>query len=254
MKEPQHEALAAAIRAGGAITVLTGAGVSAASGVPTFRGQDGLWRSFPAEQLATAEAFDQDPALVWEWYAWRRALVAAAQPNAAHRVLADWSCRPDADVRIVTQNVDDLHVRAGTVRLVRLHGSLWELACRNRCATAPPTWPDLRVPLPVMPPRCPHCGGLARPAVVWFGESLPADALADAIDATRCRLFLAVGTSALVHPAAGLIGMAREHGAFTVEINPETTAASGGVDLALTGRAEVVLPQLDELAFGLPSD
>ena len=152
------------------VTVLTGAGVSAASGVPTFRGAGGLWRSFRSEDLATAQAFERDPALVWEWYAWRREAMASARPNAAHHVLAAWSRRWSGFV-VITQNVDDLHVHAGTLGLVRLHGSLWELSCWRGCG-APP-WRNEDVPLPEMPPLCPSCGGLARPAVVWFGEALP---------------------------------------------------------------------------------
>jgi NAD-dependent deacetylase len=199
------------------VTVLTGAGVSAASGIPTFRGAGGLWQNHRAEDLATAAAFERDPALVWQWYAMRRDLVASATPNAAHEVLARWTRRWPAAV-LITQNVDDLHLRAGSERVVRLHGSLLELSCWSGCGMMP--WRDERVPLERMPPRCPLCGGLARPAVVWFGEFLPAAAVKAAEAACDCDVFLSVGTSSLVYPAAGLVHQARLRGAFTVESTP----------------------------------
>src|SRR5262249_46355725 len=157
--------LASRIASASQVTALTGAGVSAASGVPTFRGPEGLWRSYKPEDLATPQAFARDPRLVWEWYSWRRQKVAECQPNAAHGVLARWSgC---LNLRVLTQNVDDLHVRVGTRELVRLHGSLWELSCVNGCARGRTPWRDDRVPLPEPLPSCPSCGGLARPAIVW---------------------------------------------------------------------------------------
>jgi len=235
------EELAERLRQAQRVTVMTGAGVSAASGVPTFRGDGGLWRSFRAEDLATPEAFARDPALVWEWYEWRRATIASCQPNAAHDVLAQWT-RESAQCTVITQNVDDLHVRAGTQRLVRLHGSIWELSCWNRCGTAP--WRDERVPLPTQPPTCPDCGGLARPGVVWFGESLsPADVHASSV-ACACDVFIAIGTSAIVYPAAGFLQHARMQGAFTVEINVDATPASSLVDMAVKDAAEAFLPRL----------
>jgi NAD-dependent deacetylase len=232
--------LAARIDAARRLTILTGAGVSAASGVPTFRGQDGLWRQYRAEDLATPEAFGRDPRLVWEWYAWRRELIAACRPNAAHDVIARWSRRPGCEV--VTQNVDDLHLRAGTRSLVRIHGSIWELSCWESCAEGTTPWRDETVPLASLPPHCPHCGGTARPAVIWFGESLRTANLRAAVHATACDLFLTVGTSAIVYPAAGLLHEARSRGAFTAEINLETTPASAAVDLAIQGAAEDILP------------
>jgi NAD-dependent deacetylase len=223
------------------VTVMTGAGVSAASGIPTFRGDGGLWRSFRAEELATPEAFERDPAFVWEWYEWRRAKIASCAPNAAHHVLAEWS-RRSPHCTVITQNVDDLHVRAGTERLVRLHGSIWELSCWDRCGVAP--WRDERVPLVDRPARCVGCGGIARPAVVWFGESLSAADMDAALRACACDLFIAAGTSAIVYPAAGLLQHAKACGAVTAEINIEPTPASGAVDLAIQGAAELVFPQL----------
>ena len=243
--EAQLRALAARIRDARRVTVMTGAGISAASGVPTFRGPGGLWRTHRPEDLATPEAFAHDPGLVWEWYAWRREKVASCEPNAAHDVLARWSQRDG--VQVITQNVDDLHIRAGTRGLIRLHGSLWELTCFNGCARGRDPWRDDRVPLPERVPRCPHCGGYARPAVVWFGESLERDDVERASDATACDLFLTIGTSAVVYPAAGLARQAQSRGAFTAEVNLEETPASSVVDLAIFGAAEEVLPHIDRL-------
>jgi NAD-dependent deacetylase len=248
--------LADRIRGAARLTVLTGAGVSSASGVPTFRGAEGLWRRHRPEELATPDAFMRDPVMVWEWYAWRRGLVGTCAPNAAHDVIARWSQRTD-ECRVITQNVDDLHVRAGTRHLVRLHGSLWELSCAGpsiggrctlrACPAGARPWRDDRVPLPEMPPRCPHCGGLARPAVVWFGEALAEPDVDAARRATYCDVFLTVGTSAVVYPAASLVHEARRHGAFTAEINLEATPASSLVELAVQDGAERVLPLIDDL-------
>ena len=235
--------LADRLRAASRVTILTGAGVSAASGSPTFRGSGGLWRQFRAEDLATPGAFARDPVLVWEWYAWRRSLVAGCQPNPAHDVIARWSREFDR-CTVITQNVDDLHVRAGTANLIRVHGSLWDLSCWQDCGAA--SWRDEAVPLANLPPACPSCGGLARPAVVWFGESLPASAIAAAVDACACDVFLTIGTSAVVYPAAGLVHEARRRGAFTAEINLEATPASGAVDLAIHGPADQLLPNIVE--------
>jgi NAD-dependent deacetylase len=238
--------LADRIRRAERLTILTGAGVSAASGVPTFRGAGGLWREFRAEQLATPEAFAADPALVWEWYAWRRGVVGGCGPNAAHDVIARSSRRSGCTV--VTQNVDDLHVRAGTERLVRLHGSLWELRCAGHQGRRPcgASWRDERVPLPELPPRC-ACGALARPAIVWFGESLDPDDVAAAMHACACDVFVTVGTSAVVYPAAGLVHEAKRQGAFTAQINLDATPASAAVDIAIHGAAETILPDLERL-------
>ncbi len=226
------------------LTVVTGAGISAASGIPTFRGPGGLWRSFRPEELATPEAFARDPGLVWEWYAWRRAQVAGARPNRAHEVLAAWSRRFPV-FRLVTQNVDGLHERAGTGNVIRFHGSLGEVFCWRRCAASPGRWTDETAEFPELPPRCPYCGGLLRPGVVWFGEAIEPGVLAAARAALDCDVCLAIGTSALVHPAAALVSEARSRGAFTAEINPEATPASATVDVAIPGRAEEVLDALE---------
>ena len=248
------EDLAAHLRRASRVTVMTGAGISAASGVPTFRGAEGLWRRYRPEDLATANAFHRNPLLVWEWYASRRAVVAACEPNPGHHVLARWS--RERRCTVVTQNVDDLHHRAGTAGVIRLHGSLWELRCagrpvpgdtRSRDGVCAEGWRDENVPLAEMPPRCPHCRGLARPGVVWFGENLRESDVRDATAATRCDLFVAIGTSAIVYPAAGFLHEAKRRGAVTAEINPVATEASGSVDIAIQGAAEDVLPRLDLL-------
>ena len=223
---------------------MTGAGVSAASGVPTFRGKNGLWKHHRPEALATPEAFERDPTLVWEWYDWRRRLIAACTPNRAHTVLAAWSRRYPA-FTLITQNVDGLHERAGTVDVVRFHGSIWDVRCWRACASSPISWHDDRVPLQTIPPACPYCGGPLRPGVVWFGEGIDPAVIARCELATRCDLFLTIGTSSLVHPAAGLMQLAHRHGAFTVEINPEATPLSGEIDLVLRGPAEEVLDAVE---------
>lgn len=213
--------------------------MSAASGVPTFRGPEGMWRSFRPEALATPQAFQRDPKLVWEWYAWRRELIAGCKPNAAHDVLARWSRRPG--FTLITQNVDGLHERAGSHDVIRFHGSIWELRCASGCGQH--TWEDRSVPLDPLPPRCPLCGGFARPGVVWFGEAIDPLALRRCEEALTCDLFLSVGTSSLVYPAAGLLHTARSRGAFTVEINPQATTAA--VDLAIGAPAETALALID---------
>jgi len=233
------------------VTVLTGAGVSAASGVPTFRGAEGLWKERGLKDLATPEAFAKDPMTVWDWYAWRRAGVAACEPNAAHRVLARWT-RERAGYSVITQNVDDLHARAGTERLLRLHGSLWELSCSGECVRGSQPWKDNDA-ASLVPRHCPYCGAIARPAVVWFGEALEPAIVAEAIAATECDVFITVGTSAVVYPAAGFVHEAERRGAFTVEINTESTPASDVVDLAILGAAELVLPALDALLQANPN-
>ena len=246
------------------ITVLTGAGVSAASGVPTFRGAGGLWRNFRPEELATPEAFARDPRLVWEWYDWRRGLIAGCRPNRAHEVLASWS-RRFPRFTLITQNVDGLHEAAGTKEVVRMHGSLWHTRCARPCAAGAEPWRDdtsqpqrtqsaqtktssaESASSAVTVPACPHCGALARPAVVWFGEMLDPAIVARASAAADCDVFLTVGTSAVVYPAAGLLHDAKRRGAFTVEINPEATEASSLVNAAIAEPAEVALASIDEI-------
>lgn len=226
------------------VTVLTGAGVSAASGIPTFRGPDGLWRSFKPEDLATARAFARDPKLVWDWYDWRRQRIGQCVPNAAHDVLAGWT-RTRSGVNVITQNVDGLHERAGTTALLRLHGSIWHLRCWEDCTDDAAAWLDNRTPLPTLPPRCPRCGALARPAVVWFGEPLDPAVMAQAERAaTACDVFLSIGTASVVYPAAGLLHLAKVNGARLVEINPEETGHSSLADVAIRMPAADALVRL----------
>lgn len=234
-----------ALRPEARIAVLTGAGVSAASGVPTFRGPGGLWRNVRPEDLATPDAFARDPRLVWEWYDWRRQRVAACEPNPAHHVLAAWS-RRFPGFTLITQNVDGLHERAGTARVLRMHGSIWDVGCWHACASAPHRWRDDTVPFTTLPPPCPHCGGPLRPGVVWFGEALDGDVLARCVEAAATAdVFLTIGTSSVVYPAAGLLEVARGRGAITVEINPDDTPSSAGIDVRLAERAEVALPAIE---------
>ena len=230
-----RELLASASR----VAVLTGAGISAESGIPTFRGAGGLWRSFKAEELATPGAFARDPRLVWEWYDWRRGLIAGAEPNAGHRALAELEAgKPE--FALITQNVDGLHDRAGSRNILKLHGDIWKV----RCSACGAERREFRTPLPDIPPRC-VCGGLERPGVVWFGEGLPDKVWSRAERATvAAEVFLVIGTSAVVYPAAGLADMAKSAGAVVVEINPAETAVSGWADYTLRGPAAEILPSL----------
>jgi len=223
----------------GPVAVLTGAGISAESGVPTFRGKDGLWRNFRPEQLATPGAFRRDPALVWEWYDWRRGLIGACTPNAAHETLAEMETALPG-LTLITQNVDGLHQMAGSRNVLELHGNLW----RVRCTGCGEVTEDRRTPLPECPPRCSRCGALLRPDVVWFGESLPQEVLEAAwAAATRCRLMLVIGTSAVVQPAASLPLVALRNGARLVEVNPAETPLSEHAHEVLRGPAAELLPR-----------
>jgi NAD-dependent deacetylase len=221
------------------IAVLTGAGISAESGIPTFRGAGGLWRNFKAEELATPSAFERDPKLVWEWYDWRRGLIAGAQPNAGHRALAHLE-KSKPEFTLITQNVDGLHDRAGSRNILKLHGDIWTV----RCTVCGAQRLEALTPLPAIPPRC-LCGGVERPGVVWFGEGLPgrvwAKAQQTAVDA---EVLLVVGTSALVYPAAGLADLAKSAGAVVVEINVAETPVTSWVDYFLRGPAAEILPAL----------
>ncbi len=220
------------------IAALTGAGVSAESGVPTFRGADGLWRQYRAEDLATPDAFHRDPKLVWEWYDWRRQLIAKCQPNPAHRAIALLE-RKAPEFLLITQNVDGLHRLAGSVRMVELHGNLW----RVRCLQDERITEKLDVPLQTIPPRC-ECGGLLRPDVVWFGEALPSEVLRQAFEAAEsCEVFLVVGTSAVVQPAASLPMAARNKGAYVVEVNLEATPLTAIAHESHHGKAGEILPR-----------
>jgi len=223
----------------GSLAVLTGAGVSAESGIPTFRGPGGLWKEHKPEDLATAEAFARDPRLVWEWYNWRREMIAKAAPNPAHQALVHLEIRQPR-YTLVTQNVDGLHDLAGSGKILKLHGDIW----RMRCTVCGANWPNRKTPLPKIPPHC-ACGGLARPAVVWFGEPLPDGMMHEAEHAvSTAELFLVIGTSASVYPAAGLIPVAKQAGAKVIEINTSETQVSSTVDCMLLGPAGELLPKL----------
>jgi NAD-dependent deacetylase len=222
------------------VCVLTGAGISAESGVPTFRDAlTGLWERYNPEELATPEAFARNPRLVWEWYAHRRKLVQSAEPNPGHLAIAELEGRIP-EFTLITQNVDGLHARAGSRTVIELHGNIMRTRCsrQNRSVT---TWEETGE----VPPRCPHCQGLLRPDVVWFGEMLPEKAIRAAMEAaSACDLLISVGTSGIVYPAAAIPGIARGSGAFTLEINPVETALSSSMDFCLRGPAGEILPAL----------
>ncbi len=232
------ESLIAALRDAQHVCVLTGAGISAESGIPTFReAQTGLWENYDPMDLATPDAFLRDPELVWRWYRWRRDLVAEAQPNPGHRALADLeSLVPN--LTLVTQNVDGLHARAGSSAVIEFHGNLFETRCFvEECV--------VEVSADEGVPRCPACGGHVRPGVVWFGEAIPPQALEQSFAAAQdCDVFLSVGTSSLVYPAAGLAELAKTRGAVVAEINPNPTGLAAHFDHAIAGNAGDVLPKL----------
>lgn len=233
------ESLLAALRSAQHVAVLTGAGISAESGIPTFRSTDGLWKQFKPEELATFEAFIRNPTLVSAWYAERRKIIRNVEPNAGHRALAQLAhCVPR--LSLITQNIDGLHQQAGNRHVIELHGNIH----RNICIQCHRLYTQEEFPSSTMPPQC-QCGGIIRPDVVWFGEMLSAEVLDAAWEAaSSCDVFLSIGTSAVVYPAAFLPRMAKQYGAFVVEINVEQTDLSPFVDECLLGQAGVVLPAL----------
>lgn len=229
----------AKLAAARSVAVLTGAGISADSGVPTFRGADGLWRNFRAEDLATPEAFERDPRLVWEWYNWRRELIATKKPNPAHEAVAEME-RRFPGFWLITQNVDGLHRIAGSTRLSEIHGNIWKV----RCTACGLVEDNRQVPVPI-PPACSACGNLVRPHIVWFGESLAAEDIEKSREALEsCEVLLIIGTSGIVYPAASFAPIAKSAGAFVVEINLDATPNSGVVDVSLQGRAKDIVPLL----------
>jgi len=221
------------------LVAITGAGISMESGIPTFRGPEGLWRSFRPEELATPQAFQRDPRLVWEWYDWRRQKIAPARPNPGHEALVRLEALVP-DFTLITQNVDGLHRLAGSRNLLEIHGSIWEVRCLKCGAVRE----DRRTPLPLLP-RCEECEGLLRPNVVWFGESLSPDLLRRSENALlRAQAVLVVGTSAVVQPAASFALWAKEAGARIIEVNPDPTPLTGHCHYALPGAAGKILPLL----------
>jgi NAD-dependent deacetylase len=235
------------------VCVLTGAGMSAESGVPTFRDvQVGLWERFDPLELATPDAWETDPAQVWAWYAWRASLVRAAAPNTGHQALASWQRRPGVELSVVTQNVDDLHERGGATVLAHVHGSLFALRCASCGRPSDAAYPQVVEPVDRLdPPGCGVCGGLVRPGVVWFGEALPEEEfVAGAEAAQEADLVLVVGTSGLVHPAATLPHLAGARGVPVVEVNPLETAVSAAADEVWRAPAARALPALVDALDG----
>ncbi len=221
------------------VAVLTGAGISAESGVPTFRGEGGIWKQFRAVDLATPEAFSLDPKLVWEFYNWRRELVAPLSPNPGHFALAEIE-RLVPRFTLITQNIDGLHEKAGSRNIIELHGNLWRVRC-TRCETITE---DRRAPLPGLP-ACKSCGSLLRPHVVWFGEMLEPRVLNAAYEAVGdCDLMIVTGTSGTVQPAASMGVQAKQNGAAVAEINLEKTPYSNLYDISILGKSGEILPQL----------
>ena len=231
--------LAQKLRKARRVVVITGAGISAESGVPTFRGKDGLWKNYRAEELATPWAFERDPELVWRWYDWRRGLIAKAKPNTGHLTIAKMeTIYPE--FTLITQNVDGLHRKAGSRNVIEIHGNLW----RVRCTEEGKTFYLEDVPLQEIPPRC-SCGALVRPDVVWFGESLDPHLIQKSHQAlTACDLLFVIGTSGVVQPVAGFPAIAKQAGATLIEINLDTTPISALADVTLKGKSGVILPSL----------
>jgi NAD-dependent deacetylase len=220
--------------------VLTGAGISAESGVETFRGSNGLWSKLKPEELANFDAFMRNPELVWEWYNYRKTLIHDVKPNPGHYALARMQ-ELVSDFTLVTQNIDNLHIRAGSKNVLELHGNIE----RSYCIDCGKFAADVEVSSENKVPHCPTCNGIIRPDIVWFGEMLPEGVFeAAAKAANRCELFLTVGTSAVVYPAASLPLIARKNGAYVVEINMERTEISHNVHETLLGKAGEILPQL----------
>lgn len=222
-----------------AVTILTGAGISADSGVPTFRGADGLWKTYSAQDLANPEAFARDPYLVWQWYNWRRELIAEKAPNPAHYAIAELERRAPG-FWLITQNVDGLHAAAGSTRMSEIHGNIWKV----RCTQCDQVTDNRDIPIAILP-TCSSCRGLLRPHIVWFGESLDPMTLSRSVQALQqCDILLIVGTSGVVYPAASFAPMAKQAGAMIVEVNLDPPPAASFVDVYLQGRAKDVVPAL----------
>jgi len=231
--------LTSALAASAHAVILTGSGTSAESGVPTFRdAQTGLWAKYRPEDLATPEAFQRNPAFVWDWYVWRRGIVAEVQPNPGHYAIADLQRRLPR-VTLITQNVDGLHQRAGSTNVIEFHGNIMRSKCSVEQCTVDVYVDD------TSPPQCPNCGAPVRPDVVWFGEPIPTAALATALAAVAdCDVIMSVGTSSQVQPAASLAERGQAHDAILVEINPESTPITALADFVLAGPSGRILPAL----------
>ncbi len=224
------------------VAVLTGAGISAESGIPTFRGEEGLWKKYRPEELATPTAFSQDPKLVWEWYDWRRGIIGQKEPNPGHKVIARWE-ETFPTVSLITQNIDGLHQKAGSKNIWELHGNIWKLRCTEEGTITE----NHETPLKEIPPLCPNCGALLRPHVVWFGESLSPTILQKSIQlSSECDVMFVIGTSAVVQPAASLPFEASEAGAKIVEITLDPTPLSLYADFSIRGKSGEILPLIDE--------
>jgi len=240
-----------ALRRAESVVVLTGAGVSAESGVPTFRGAGGLWRSYNATSLATPDAFAADPKLVWEFYDYRREVLAPLAPNPGHYAVAALEERAGR-FALVTQNIDNLHRVAGSRNLIELHGNIWHVRCANpACAEALLPRENRKVPMEPLPPLCGACGSPLRPHVVWFGEMLDPETIRAAMIAVEnCDYLIVAGTSAVVQPAAAMPVAARRAGAFVLEVNPERTDLSGLLNESVQAPSGEALPRLVEAAYG----
>jgi len=234
-----NEELRKTIRKYDKVAVLTGAGISAESGIPTFRGANGLWRRYRPEDLANPFAFERDPKLVWEWYDWRRSIIKSSFPNAAHYILAEME-NYYKNFTLITQNVDGLHKKAGSKNIIELHGNIWKM----QCIIEKKVIENYETPLKELPPKC-NCKALMRPYVVWFGEELHPGVYETALKAaTNCELFIVIGTSAVVQPAASLPVYAKESKALLIEINVEESPLTPLIDVFIKGKAAEVLPQL----------
>ena len=241
MEDKMLQSVIDVIAAADHMVALTGAGISKESNVPTFRGEDGLWRNYDAMELATPDAFRRDPTLVWEWYAWRQSLIANCDPNPAHLTLVKWEQKGILK-SLITQNVDGLHIRAGSTIVHEVHGDLWALKCVSCDYKG-----RLDAPADGIPP-CPICENNLRPDVVWFGESLDRDTISNVYqELEKADVCLVIGTSSLVQPAASFPLIVKQRGGLIIEVNIERTPLTSAVDYHLTGKAGEILPQLDLL-------
>ncbi len=225
------------------ITVLTGAGISAESGIPTFRGEDGLWRNFRPEDIATPQAFLNDPKLVWDWYEWRRKIIKEAKPNAGHFALVELQ-KQLSNFTLITQNIDGLHQIAGSTSIIELHGNLWQVRC-TKCGFIEQNY---EVPLRELPPNCRQCKSIARPNVVWFGEIIPMSIIDKCLIAIEsCQVMLIIGTSGVVEPAASMGLIAKQTGKTVIEINLDVTPSSGLYDISIRGKSGEILPLICQI-------